>query len=76
MHDITDTDTTVPAERLGTALHDEDGAQALEYMGVAGLGAAIIAVLVSFIQGGGLEPLISGLIDALLQFVVGLFAAV
>jgi Flp pilus assembly pilin Flp len=60
-----------PLERLHS---DEEGAQAVEYAMVAGLGAGFIGILYKLITSSGLfDRLVRALLDALIQLVTSWF---
>lgn len=53
---------------------DEDGAQAVEYAMIGGLGAAAIGLLWTLLKGSGLiEKVLSALLDALVELVTSWF---
>jgi Flp pilus assembly pilin Flp len=60
-----------PLERLH---HDEEGAQAVEYAMIAGLGAGVIGILYKIITSTSLiERLVTALLEALIQLVTSWF---
>lgn len=55
-------------------LHDEEGAQAVEYAMIGGLGAGVIGLLWSIIKGTGLfDRLVESLLSSLVELITSWF---
>jgi len=66
--------TTDAARPPGVDLHDEEGAQAVEYAMIGGLGAGIIGLLWSIISRTGLlDRLVDSLVAALVDLIKSWF---
>ena len=66
------TDIEAPARRVD--LHDEEGAQAVEYAMIGGLGAGIIGLLWSIIKGTGLfDRMVESLLTSLVELITSWF---
>lgn len=64
---------TPPASRR-VDLHDEEGAQAVEYAMIGGLGAGVIGLLWSILKGTGLiDRLVDSLLSSLVELITSWF---
>lgn len=67
------TSQTPPAARR-VGLHDEEGAQAVEYAMIGGLGAGVIGLLWSILKGTGLiDRLVDSLLSSLVELITSWF---
>lgn len=64
--------TPTASRRIG--LHDEEGAQAVEYAMIGGLGAGVIGLLWSVLKGTGLvDRLVDTLLSSLVELITSWF---